>query len=441
MPSLFFKYFLKPLGGLALALLLGLGFLGCSSWNGKDDTPGPEDKVYTVSLASVVEREIPNSIQAEGPFIPLSTLELKSDFSGKVQALSVEEGQSVYAGDVLMKIEDEKLPWVLERQRAQLGEAQAQLELDEKLAAGGSYEENEDEEGDEEEEYNEEPEDEEEYDEGEEEEEYDDEEGGQTAAFRRLARLRRQAARARRRNQQAKNQSRPATTPTPRPAISPEVAQSREVLNQAKVERIRAEISETERQLEGATITSGIDGIIVKVGVAEGTLVKPGDLLAEIVTLDPIDLRLRINSEDIGKIDKKMKVKVTVADLDNRIYEGEISFIGAAVDPAQKNVEIRVRLTNRDEKIKIGMEGLANIALAGGSHEAMLVPREAIVQRQGRTYLYVQEAPQLAERVEVRVGSAFENMMEIKSGIDEDERIIVNGAQKLKDEEEFIKVK
>lgn len=425
-------------------LSLSLSFNACGKFGNGKSTPGPEDKVYTVSVTGAVEREIPNSIQAEGRFIAVGQLEVKSDFTGKVQALSVEEGQSVYAGNVLMKIEDEKLPWILERQRAQLNEAIAQMELDEKLASGvngEAFEEPAEEEPLEEEEtYSQE----EEYPEEEPVEEYEGEEDARSAAFRRLAQLRRQAARARRFNQGLQNQGTPATTPPPpraAPSVSPEVAQSRETLNQAKIDRIRAEISETERQLDGSTITSGIDGFISRVSVAEGSLVKPGDLLAEIVTLDPIDLRLYLPKEDMAKIDKSMKVKVTVPDLGNRLYEGEISFIGASVDPAQQNVEIRVRILNRDEKVKLNMEGIANIALSGGTHQALVVPSKSLVRQEGHTYLYILKSNLLAERIEVSTGSAFEDLIEIKRGLDENDRVVTRGVEQLKGEEAFIQVR
>src|SRR5690606_16405588 len=79
-------------------------------------------------------------------------VKMKSEFGGRLENLSVVTGQYISAGSPLLRIEDEKLPLELNRQRVELQEAEAQLELNTRLAlSGGSEEEREEEfEGDEE---------------------------------------------------------------------------------------------------------------------------------------------------------------------------------------------------------------------------------------------------------------------------------------------------
>ncbi|MDX1386016.1 MAG: efflux RND transporter periplasmic adaptor subunit [bacterium] len=421
--------------------LLPLLTVACGKGAGKKTVPGPKDTIYPVSVAQAVEQEVPDTIRIEGRFIPLNRLEVKSDFTGKVQALSVEEGQSLLAGDVLLKIEDEKLPWVLDRQRAELREAEAQAELDTnggpEETQGDAFEESPVEE--EEEGFGEFAEGEEETEEPfqeEEEEEFGEE--GEETPFARLARLRRNARRARQaalaRRQQMQRQQ------PNQPQESREETEDRAAFNQARLDRIRADLALTEKQMEGSTLTTGVDGFVAKINVAEGSLVNPGDVLLEVVTVDPIDLSLMTPKEEIGKIDKQMKVQVVVPDLGGKIFNGDISFIGAELDQDQRSVEVRVRVDNRDLKIKVGMEGIANMAVSKSVHRALMVPSNAVVQQEGKSYVYVQRG-QLAERVEVVTGGAVENMVEIKRGIRQGDYVVTDGVSQLKNPDEFIKVR
>lgn len=424
-------------------MIIPLLFLGssCGKDGKKKSVPGPNDKVFTVGVSTVNQKDIPDSIEVTGIFVPLQTLEVKSDFSGKVQTLSVVEGQDILAGDVLLKIEDERLPWVLDRQRAELREAEAQMELDTQTGDAGGDEDaleelEEEEEGEEEGEGGEEePEEEEQAEEEEEEEEL--EPGETPSPQQRLALLRRRAARARRMAAQRRNQRQRETQPA-RPVVNEEVSRSRQELNQARVERIRAEVAETEKQIQGSTLISPMDGFVNRVKISEGTLIQPTDFLMSIVTVDPIDLSVNVSKGKIGQVDKKTQVKVIVPDL-KKSYPGEISFIGAELQPNQKSVEVRVRVENPGLKIKGGMEGVANMAVAGSSHKALLIPSDAVLEEDGKSYVYVVKG-QLATKQEVVTGSHFEGQVEITKGIRKKDKVVSRGVELLKDPEEFIKV-
>lgn len=420
---------------LPFALILGSS---CGQGDTKKSVPTAKDKVFPVTIASAAKREIPNVLSYEGQFIPLQRLEVKSDFTGKVQALSVVEGQAVLSGDVLLKIEDEKLPWVLDRQRAELREAEAQMELDSRLANGGGQEDAFEEfpEQEEEEEEEEQPEE----DEVAEEEEEELEEGVELSPQERLARLRRRAQRARARARaNRRTPPRQAARPRAEEPVNEEVIESRQNLHQAKIDRIRAEITLTEKQINGATIISPFDGFVSRVKITEGSLVRSDQLLVDIVMVDPIDLSLKVPTNEIGKIDKKMETKVTVPDLGASNFKGEISFIGAELGASQRDVEVRIRVDNRGEKIKLGMKGVASLAISKSTHSALLVPDNSIVRLEEKSYVYVVRG-QVAKRVPVTLGASYEGWTEIKKGIRKSDRVVSGGVQSLKESEEFIKV-
>lgn len=450
---------MKLTRGVFFFLVIAVLFLpACGKIGKKKTIPGPDDKVHSVSVSPVMERDVPDVIKLDGRFIPHNQVEIKSDFTGRVQALSVNEGQHVAAGEVLLKIEDERLPFVLEQQRAALREAEAQLELDrsrgfaspEEEEGTGTQPEEQPELQDEEaggipgEGTPEEQAPEEAEQEGtvaeEEQAEQEAVEGEEQSPMERLAQLRRRAqqaraaAQARLRAQQQQAQTEQTTSAQE----DDDVVRNREALDQAKIDRLRTELSLTEKQVEGSTLTTTFEGMVTRVEVSEGSLVKPGDLLLEILSLDPIELSLKIPKEEIAKVNKQMAVKVTVPDLGNRSFPGEISFIGAALEQDQKSVEVRIRLENPEQKIKIGMEGIAEIAVEQASHRALMVPEAAIVRREGKNFLYVVDG-QVAQAVEVEIGASMEGMVEIRRGIRTKDQVVSRGVEQLREKDEFIR--
>lgn len=424
----------------ASILLLALALTpACGKMAKKKDIPGPNDKVFSVGVAPVISRDIPDAIDLKGVFSPSERLQVKSDFLGKVQALSVIEGQQVAAGETLLKIDDEKLPYILERQRAELREAEAQLELDSNRGAGGGVTdavENAVEEMV-----------------AAQQEAIEDAippveednaqdivpddaspaaEPTENTPFPRRFPFRRFPRRP--------FNSQRATPTAPAPAaVANEPNEDRVTLDQARIDRIKAELAISERQSAGSTIQAAVDGFVAKVPIAEGSMVKPEDVLVEIVKIDPIELTLQLPREDISRLDKNMEARVNVPDLGGETFAGEISFIGAELDPVKKTLELRIRIANQALRIKGGMEGIANLAIANKSHQGLMVPSAAVLSDGLRKYVYVIKG-QLAEKREVETGITMEGLVEIKSGLRNGDRVVVNGLGSLKEDQEFVKV-
>ncbi len=419
----------------ALPLLLCLSLLPACGKGRKKDIPGPNDKVFTVGVAEVVSRDIPDGIEFPGTFTASQRLVVKSDFTGRVQALSVIEGQQVAVNDALMKIDDEKLPYVLDRQRAELREAEAQLEFDSKATGVAGEEEGLEDTG--------------------EAQQLEDalagaggEEGqaDQNAEANPAAQATPEATEntpfpIRRPFGVRRNAKRGLGAPRLPIAApqSPELTENRIALDQAKVDRIKAEIALSERQLAGSTLLATVEGFVAKVHVAEGSMVKVDDPLVDIVRVDPIELTLHIPKDEIARLDKSMQVKVTVNDMKQESLDGEISFIGAELDPAKKTLEMRVRIPNPGMRIKAGMEGVAHLAVANKTHPALLVPPAAIRSEGDKKFVYVVRG-QVAEKREIVTGGGFEGLIEVTKGVKAGDRVVIRGLDSLKEDEEFVKV-
>jgi HlyD family secretion protein len=84
-----------------------------------------------------------------------------------------------------------------------------------------------------------------------------------------------------------------------------------------------------------------------------------------------------------------------------------------------------------DIDLKIGMTGSADVVVAM-KEAAVVVPFEAVVEKKGKKYLFRVEDGK-ARLTEVRVGLTTEEDVEILEGIKTGDRVVIKGAEKLRD--------
>ncbi len=398
-------------------ILIFILFLGCKKLARKS-APGSQDKIHAVSIATSVAENIPDIVELKGTFFPSQRLEVKSDMTGKVQALSVSEGQRVSSGEVLVKIDDESLPLLLEKQKAELREAEVQLDYNNKIATGTNPAEGEALEEQPLENPNvEEPP-----------PNVDEEPAEPEVPVEEPP-------------PENIEEPPPGAFPPGRLAnqgVTPEAAEGKLPLDQAKVDRLRAEVALTEKQLAGSTMLATFEGMVSKVRVSEGAAVKPADVLLEVVSIHPVELNLDVPLEESSKMAIGLQAKVVVPDLAYANYSGDISYISPEIDTGKKTLQTKIKIPNPDFRIKAGMQGIAQLSVSEKTHRAVLIPGSALLSEGDKNYVYVVD-DDVAIKTSVEIGSSFQSMVEVKKGVKADERVVTAGLEQLKEKEEFIR--
>jgi membrane fusion protein (multidrug efflux system) len=100
------------------------------------------------------------------------------------------------------------------------------------------------------------------------------------------------------------------------------------------------------------------------------------------------------------------------------------------VDPVTRSVTVRAELTNGEGLLRQGM--FMTVALQGEVEPTLLVPEEALVPERGHAYVFVVK-DNVVQRREVRTGKRRPGFVEIVSGVAEQERVVVDGTQNVRD--------
>lgn len=207
-----------------------------------------------------------------------------------------------------------------------------------------------------------------------------------------------------------------------------------EAVAEAALHQAEAALALARLQVSRAEVRSPISGFVVKrfVSVGEqvdGTANQP---VVEVAGLDPVEWLGNVPAPYLAALRVHQTVILKTEGNREKTYTGRIVAISPAVDPATNTGLLRLRLTNPQGELKLGVFLLAQVPLE--SHpNALVVPREAIYRDQaGQPHVYRVENG-VAKQVSVEAGIESEDLVEIVSGVKEGERIVVTGGYGLPD--------
>jgi cobalt-zinc-cadmium efflux system membrane fusion protein len=176
-------------------------------------------------------------------------------------------------------------------------------------------------------------------------------------------------------------------------------------------------------------IYSPIDGFVSKVNVNIGKYVTPSDVLFELVNPTDIHLNLKIFEKDLGKIFIGQKVVSYTNNNPDKKYTGDIILISKDVAP-DGTTEVHCHFDKYDKTLFPGMYMNAEVALKNNLQDVL--PDEAIVNFEGKEYLFENTGKNKFEMIEIETGITENGFTEIISKADlSGKTIVTKGAYTL----------
>ena len=204
-------------------------------------------------------------------------------------------------------------------------------------------------------------------------------------------------------------------------------------LAQAKAELERADSVLKNLDPSGGSaryaLRAPIAGIVVDRTINPGMQVRPDATAPLFVITDPTRLwvSFELAEQDLGKVHVGQAVRVDVDGFADRHFDGRVSLIGAALDPATRRIGVRVALTDGDAALK--PELFARVSpLADDAGKQVAVPNSALVSIGLHHYAFVEESPGVLKRRELELGVVGEQHAFVLAGIRPGERVVTRGA-------------
>ena len=200
---------------------------------------------------------------------------------------------------------------------------------------------------------------------------------------------------------------------------------------EAGVEEAQAALATADRQLGRTHVRSPISGQVVKryVGVGEQVDGTPAQPLLEVANLDRLEVAAHVPADRLGRIRAGLRVAVASDAYPGATFEGEVIAIAPAVDPATNAALVRIRVTNPERRLKVGMFVQARIALQV-KKGVLAVPPGAVSKGEEGAAVYVVSGDE-AKRTPVKTGLETPEAVEVTSGVQQGQKVLTSAIHGL----------
>ena len=208
---------------------------------------------------------------------------------------------------------------------------------------------------------------------------------------------------------------------------------SREEFDKLKIdyEITGQELAEAEWALKKTTIVAPFSGRVTARMTQLGQHVRPGDELFQVTDYNPLIARIYLPERDVLGLEEGRTVQIRLDAADQVSFAGRIRQISPVVDTSTGTVKVTVEATEPPKEVRPG--SFVSVNIVRETHpEAVLLPREAVLRELQKAHVFVAE-DDVAEKRSVTLGLEEGDLIEVISGVEAGDQVIVTGQGGLKD--------
>ncbi len=195
----------------------------------------------------------------------------------------------------------------------------------------------------------------------------------------------------------------------------------------AALQSAEAGLAVVDARIAARVIRAPFDGVVGLRDVSVGALIRPGDVITTLDTLDPMRVDFTVPSAHLDMLRPGLAVESRADALAGRVFAGEIESVGTRVDPVSRSVSVRAAVANPGPPYALKPGLLMTVGIAKNPREAVVVPEEAIVPRGAETFVLVVDDDTIVERRVVETGLRRPGTVEIRDGLAAGERVVTHG--------------
>lgn len=199
--------------------------------------------------------------------------------------------------------------------------------------------------------------------------------------------------------------------------------------NLAQLKVNQAQQALAKARLDKMTLKAPFAGITGLRLVSPGDYVNAGQDLVEITDLSQIKVDFRVPEIYLSALKPGTEMEIEVDALPGRILKGKISAIAPSADSRAHNIEVRALLPNEEGLLRPGL--FAKVALLVERQQAIVIPEQAIVPKDGQFFVMRVAEGNVVEMVPVAMGQRRPGVVQINSGLNEGDTLIIAGQIKL----------
>ncbi len=210
--------------------------------------------------------------------------------------------------------------------------------------------------------------------------------------------------------------------------------------SEALLQEARARLQEREIDLGYTDIVSPVTGFADASNFRRGALITPAtdSLLTTVSQLDPVWVNFPVSDNQVHKFQQLVNqkggdhfVEAYFSDGTRFGYKGQIDLQSPTYDQSTATLNVRAVFSNKETQLRPG-QFLRLKVYAGSKNDVILVPRRAIMQTKDGSYVYCVDESNKVFSKKISLGDWRGSWQEIEQGLKKDDRVIVDGTNKVR---------
>ncbi|MEI2384338.1 efflux RND transporter periplasmic adaptor subunit [Breoghania sp. JC706] len=209
-----------------------------------------------------------------------------------------------------------------------------------------------------------------------------------------------------------------------------ETAEQSQTSAEASVTEAQADLAKAENALSYAILTAPFAGVITARSADVGQVVSAGETVMTLARVDVREAVVDIPSDLIDTVDTGAPFSVRLQTDPAIRAQGKVREVAPEADALTRTNRVRILLENPPAAFRLG--SLISVRPQGQNAAALTVPKSAILEDGGKTFVWVVEDGAVHRR-EVKTGAILAGAVAISSGLEAGERVVVAGIHSLKE--------
>jgi Cu(I)/Ag(I) efflux system membrane fusion protein len=174
------------------------------------------------------------------------------------------------------------------------------------------------------------------------------------------------------------------------------------------------------------TLVSPISGVVTAKNIVQGSRIAAGDTPFEITDLSEVWVLADAHESDLPRVRIGTPVSLTLEAMPDRAFSGKVSFIEPVLDAKTRTAKVRLAFANPRGELLPEMFG--EVVFHTRPHQGVRVPADSIIDSGDRKVVFVARGEGRFEPHEVKAGDTAGDLVEILSGVQVGERVVVRAS-------------
>lgn len=200
----------------------------------------------------------------------------------------------------------------------------------------------------------------------------------------------------------------------------------------SSVDAALAQLRQAQSSRADTTITSPLEGVVTARSMDPGMIATPSQSILTVQYLKWVYVTCGVPIEQSPYLKPGMTANIKLDALPDKAISGVITEVNPSADPQSRQFTVRVKLDNPQGVIRPGMYARLNL-VTQRVNAAVVVPREAVKDTPKGKIVVTVDADMTAHQVPVTVGASDVKNIQIVSGLQGGEQVVVLSYQNLRD--------